>query len=170
LVVNGGFESGNFSGWSQHGDTSFTGVSMSAWGGTPNSGDYYAYFGPVTSEGGIFQSLTTVVGETYTIEFALAAEGDAPNSFSFDWGGSTLYSLENASTFNYQTLSFSQVATSASTDLRFNFYHEPWFWYLDDVSVVMAQPPHGTVPAPGALALFGLGLACLVGIRRRRRS
>jgi hypothetical protein len=69
LVVNGGFETGTFAGWTQFGDTSFTGVSS----GVPvHSGNFAAFFGPTDFIGGIFQNLPTVVGQTYTLDFWLS--------------------------------------------------------------------------------------------------
>ena len=54
-VTNGGFETGDFTGWVQTGDASFTGIDTFA----ARSGTYGAFFGP-TSVGGISQSFATV--------------------------------------------------------------------------------------------------------------
>src|SRR5436190_16371503 len=70
LVVNGGFETGDFSGWTLTGNTVFSGVEC------PGSalvfeGNCDAFFGPTGSTGGITQTLTGLtVGALYTESFA----------------------------------------------------------------------------------------------------
>src|SRR5689334_4677324 len=44
LVANGDFETGDFTGWAQFGDTSFSGVDGTA----PQAGSFAAFFGPLT--------------------------------------------------------------------------------------------------------------------------
>ena len=54
VIVNCGFETGDFTGWTLTGNTGFTGVTS----GSPyvNSGTYGAYLGPVGSDGFLSQS------------------------------------------------------------------------------------------------------------------
>src|SRR6266404_9344680 len=80
LVSNGGFETGNFAGWSQQGNTGFTGVAGCFSSTCPHSGSFQAYFGPIGSTGGINQTLATDAGSTYTVDFWLANDGGSPNS------------------------------------------------------------------------------------------
>jgi hypothetical protein len=162
IVVNGGFETGDFTGWTQFGDTTFSGVDTLA----PQSGSYGAYFGPF-SPGGIVQTLATDVSSHYIVEFWLQNEADGfgqatPNSFELDWGGSPAFSITDAPATGYTHYSFSLVATSALTDLAFSFQDSPAFWDLDNVTVTL-------VSEPGSLALAGLAgaLAALQGRRRR---
>jgi hypothetical protein len=60
LVTNDGLETGDFTGWTQSGNTSFTSVDL----GLGHSGSYGAKFGPA-GIGTISQNIITTPGQTY---------------------------------------------------------------------------------------------------------
>jgi len=159
IVTNGSFETGSFSGWTPTGDQTFNGVQCP--GGQPD-GNCSAFFGPVGTTGGITQTLTTVVGAAYDIEFSFASDGGTPNSFLATFGGVTLINQTNIpNSGGFDTFSFEVVATGTSTALTFLFRDDPGFLLLDAVSVT-------GVPVPATLVLVGIGLVGLsLGLRRR---
>jgi PEP-CTERM motif len=168
LVTNGGFETGDFTGWTVFGGF-FNGVDDQA----PQSGTYAAYFGdPVQTPSGIFQTLATTAGQLYTVSFWLANEVDVnglgvPNSFAFSWNGTTEMSVSDVlGPTGYTLYSFTLVATSAATDIAFTFASDPAFWDFDNVSAVDV----GTAPEPGSLALLALGGGVIAAFRRRRQA
>src|SRR5215472_4062727 len=163
FVSNGGFETGDFTDWTQFGNTGFTGVQGDFAGVPPHSGNFQAFFGSVDSTGGIFQDLTTVAGQTYNLTFWLYNFGGAPSSFSMSWNGAVISSMVNPPAFGYTEFSFSGLlATGTSTQLAFTFQQNPSYFLLDDVSVV-----RGTVPDGGnTLSLLGLAMVGICLIRR----
>lgn len=107
IVTNGGFETGDFAGWTQFGNTGFSGVSGNFSGLVdPFEGAYQAFFGQVGSTGGIFQTLTTTPGATYDLNFFLYSFGGNPNSFDVSWNGSSVFSLSDAGQFDYTSEDF----------------------------------------------------------------
>jgi len=58
--VNCGFETGDFTGWTQSGNTGFTSVTGSFGGIAPNSGNFPACMGPVGSDGLLSQTFGTL--------------------------------------------------------------------------------------------------------------
>jgi hypothetical protein len=162
IVTNGSFETQTFAGWTQTGNTSFSGVSCP--GGAPD-GNCFAFFGPIGSTGGISQTLTTVAGTTYEIDFSFLSDGGTPNSFSGSFGGVTFINQTDIAAHPFQTFSFNVQATGTSTVLAFNFRDDPGFLEIDAISVDVAG---ARVPGPATLVLVGIGLVGLsLGLRRR---
>jgi len=158
-LVNGGFETGTFAGWTQTGDTSFTGVDPFA----ARSGSYGAFFGP-TAVGGISQSFATAASTIYRVSFALSlADSAQPNSFSWSWNGVTQApSFSNAAAFGYTDFSSFVSATGASSTIAFNFADPQSFWLLDNVSVTVSAVPE--MPING---LLGAGLLLMAAAAKR---
>lgn len=164
LVINPGFETGNFTGWTQSGNTGFTGVSSAV----AHTGSFGAFFGPVGSLGFLSQNLVTEPGASYDLTFWLSNLGGTPNKFQASWNGSVIAGslMSNAAAFSYTQFTFpGLVAAGSSTALGFGFRQDPAFWLFDDVSVTRAAP--ASVPEPFSSLWLGLTLAGMLWLRRR---
>jgi hypothetical protein len=163
LIVNCGFETGDFTGWTLSGNTGFTGVSGNFSGINPNSGNFQAFFGPVGSEGDLSQTFATTAGTNYAITFFEAGLGGSPSEFSASFNGTTLLSQNPAPEQAYTEYSFTATATGPTSTLLFTVQNDPSYQLLDDVSVAPT-----TTPEPGLYVLLGAGLAGLIEFKRRR--
>jgi hypothetical protein len=165
LVNNPGFETGDFTGWTQSGNTEFTFVD-----GDPHSGTQAAWLGPQGSRGFLSQTLATVPGETYELQYWLQHDpfgAGTPNVFQISWGGSFITNQMDVGTFLYTDFVFSDlIPTGTSTELAFGFREDTDFFQLDDVSVEAAAQ---AVPEPATLLLLGAAVLLLVSRAPRLR-
>lgn len=135
LWTNGGFESGDFSGWNRGGNTNQTSV-VSGNASYVHSGTYGAKLGPQTTPGYLGQTVPTDIGQTYTASFWLAnSSGTGPNNFGMSWGGSSVLALTNLPSFAFANYQFDLVAWRPSEFLQFQFQNDPSWFGFDDVSV-----------------------------------
>jgi PEP-CTERM motif len=156
IVTNGGFETGDFTGWTLSGNTDFVGVTT----GIAHTGDYAAYFGSDGSLGFLSQNLATTAGTTYELNFFLASDGQTPSDFQVTFGGAT-FDQTDLPMFSYVSQSLTVTATGSSTLLQFGFRDDNGFLNLDDVSVI-------AVPEPGSLVLLCLGASISLTFRNRK--
>jgi hypothetical protein len=148
LVVNGGFETGDFTSWTLSGfnypasvDDGTTGLFSQI---SPHSGNYEANF---ESDGGagyqyLSQTLPTTAGASYLLSFWF---DNAPSNFGeflLTWNGSTLLETVGVgpvySAANWTEMRFVVSATGSSTVLQFGFASLNSIIVLDDISVVSA--------------------------------
>lgn len=145
LAQNGGFENGDFSGWTQTGDTSFSLVVTND-GMTTNfvhSGNWGAKLGP-SSLGYLSQTVATTPGQLYLLSFWLDCwddpEGVTPNEFTVAWNGTNLVDLVNFGPTGWVNYQYYVTATSTSTPITFGFQDFNSFLGFDDVTVTAVLP------------------------------
>ncbi len=139
LVVNGGFETGNFSGWTETGSATYLSVSGTA--SYVHSGSYGAQLGPSGALSYLSQNLATTPGNSYLLSCWLTnPKSGAPNQFLVQWNGATLYSQTNIPAMAWTNLQFLVTATATATPLQFGFRNDPGYFGFDDVSVTPVAP------------------------------
>jgi|SRR5579871_565983 len=139
LVQNCGFETGDFTGWTEGNALDpYVGVSFAS--SAAHSGDYYAALGSQFSDNSLYQDLTTQVGEQYVFAFYLASDGEAPSDFTARWNGNVVFSEAPVPNQDYTLESFLVTATSTTTRIEFDFRNDPGWSRLDDVEVFVPEP------------------------------
>ena len=164
LVLNPGFETGDFTNWTVTGD----GIAIDT--AFPNSGCCDAVFTATTTDpdGGVLsQTLSTVAGKSYTLSFAVLDEaGYNGDTFTVQFGGfsATITGDEAAPPGNlpslYTTFSFTVPAADilgGTKVLAFKGLNDPVSgidWNLDDISVNAVATPE-----PSTWTLFVIAFA-----------
>jgi hypothetical protein len=168
LVLNPGFETGDFTDWTVTGD----GIAID--NAFPNTGCCDAVFTATTTDpnGGVLsQTLSTEAGKSYTLSFAVLDEaGFSGDTFTVQFGGfsetitgdeaappGNLPSLYTAETFIVPALDI----IGGATVLSFKGLNDPSLgidWNLDDVSVTASAVPEPSTWVLLALAFGGLAI------------
>lgn len=174
LVVNCGFETGDFTGWTLNDPSNYSSVAPLE---NPHSGLYNAYLG--AAPGTLSQTVTDVAGQAYSLSFFLdnevAVDGNGvpyPGADSFgvsvqEVDNTVVVLLDPASipqSNTYSQYSFSFVGTGSDT-VVFSLNNVPSYYDLDDVTVTPEQAP---TPEPSSLALMGTGAIVFAGYTRRK--
>jgi hypothetical protein len=159
LVNNGGFETGDFTGWTTSG--SYITVGTGGFGST-----YAAYLGTTGGLGYLSQAgIPTIIGQNYQLSYDLSNSGGIVNQFEASVNGNILFAELNNGWQPYGAYTYDFIANSAFTELVFAERNDPGGFSLDNVSVELAP-----IPEPSTLLLLGVGLLGASFLRKRIRS
>ncbi len=158
LVTNGGFETGDFTGWANTSAQAGSGLSVIA---QPHTGAFAANWTQLTLDT-IVQNIATSVGEDYVLEFWVWNGGVDKDGLFVEVDDVSVYSSQNPlgvplEDWTYFSIPFQ--ALGGVTEIVFKAYDAISDVLVDDISVTL-------VPAPGAAGL--LALTGLFASRRRR--
>ncbi len=152
-IVNGGFDTGDFTGWTVSPNNQWMIVSPFPY--FTHSARYGAGIGASGSLAYLTQYVPTTPGGRYLLSLWLHSDGQTPNQFQVAWNGNILFNGFNLPAAPWTNLQFAVTATSASTLLQIGGRDDPGALALDDVSLVSTTPPAFTsITTTGALATF----------------
>jgi hypothetical protein len=139
IVQNGGFETGDFTGWTQSGDSSDTQITTRS--GYVHSGNYSAILGPPSTPGYLSQNLATYPGQTFLLSFWLSnPSGGTPNQFQALWNNTLVVAQTNLTSTAWNNFQILVAATGTVTPLQFGIIDQLDFLALDDISVTPVGP------------------------------
>ncbi len=148
LVENGGFETGDFSGWTLVGNTValpyIYNVVGTDWNypGLVHSGNYGAFLGQSGYAATLSETLVTTPGQIYLVSWWLNnQEAVGYQSFSVGLDGTNYFTLEAPPDFAWTNLQFVAMASSTNALLQFAAESDDYCFCLDDVSVLPVPPP-----------------------------
>jgi len=132
LITNGSFETGDFTGWQLTGvNPNQTFIVTAA-----EQGNFAAGLGTGGGEGNLTQTLHTVVGQQYSLDFWLAnVAGSGSDNFSAIVGGQTLFQEAHVGAQPYTEHQVTFTATNTSTVLEFAYHNGRSEWHLDNIVV-----------------------------------
>jgi hypothetical protein len=161
LVFNGGFESGDFTGWILSGNPIPGIVDMA----NPHSGQFAADLTALDSQSFMEQFLATTPGAMYNLTYFLDVSKPFTSGtvveFLAQVNGVTVFDQTNIPPQPYTRYSFPFIATGISTDLKFGFRYDAGAFFLDDISV-------NAVPEPSSLWLGLVVTAFAIVVVRRQ--
>lgn len=160
LIVNGGFETGDTTGWTYTAAASGGEIRFSSDARvTPHTGSQAVGFGATGSyDDTISQILTTTGGKTYNVDFWLKQTASSGSGdFKVYWNSTLLYSASTMTPFSYTEHEYAVTGTGSDT-ISFAGRNYQLFYILDDVSVVAVPEPQGLVN----LSILGFGAVCLL--------
>jgi len=164
LVTNGGFDTGNFTGWTVSGN----GISIdSIFAASPCCDAAFGAGSNDPNPGTLSQSLLTVPNHPYAIKFQLMDEsGSFTNTFTVNFGNFSQSITGDSAAFAMTKFVLpvpGSDVTSLATDLIFQGINDTAAWNLDNVSVATS------VPEPSSALILGVGLIGLLSMPRLLR-
>jgi len=162
IVSNGGFETGDFSGW----NLNATSTQVGNLSGLVHSGHYGAGLGQPSTLGYLSQTLPTTAGQTYRLSLWIDnpknPHGAAPNEFLVQWGATAIYDGVDLPFGTWTNLQFIVTAASSGSLLQFGFQDDPYYLGLDDISVMPIAAPKIQAVTRTPVS-FGLAFASSTG-------
>ena len=152
VVANGGFETGDLTSWNTS-DSGHVSVQFVGFGGEFGN---YSVLLSATSGGSDFlsQTIATTPGQHYTLGFSVSGDPESSsNSFSVNWGGTTILALSDGQSGGLTHYSFDVVgdASASSTALLFTYNDDGTGLYLDNVTLNAATAV-GAETADGSIS------------------
>ena len=156
LLINGSFETGDFTGWTLSGNIVDTMVEGPLNGVDPEDGNFQAVTGAVGSLNLISQTFSDVSDATYEVSLWEASEGGSPSEFDVAINGTDFIDISPVPTSGYAQFTFTFTGTGSDT-LSISNRNDPNFQFIDNVSVTSVA----VVPEPSTWAMFLLGFGAL---------
>jgi hypothetical protein len=168
LIGNCNFGTGDFTDWTVTDAAAGSFVNVSTI--DPNTGETYAArFGASSLENDyIDQSFATISGDTYDVSFYVDASkvgSESKGEFVANWDGTNILTITGLTGTGYELYSFTETATSNSSDLQFGGNDQLNSYHLDDV--VVTQAGTSAVPEPSSISFAVAGLFGILLVGRR---
>lgn len=188
-IINGGFETGDFTGWTPNPPSSFTFTTTNAFGHTAIEGNVFAYL-----QTGAGTNVYTTLSQTFTANAgavltfnAFFQTGENLNTFFNDDGYVRIINNSNSTSTTLYSANTTVVGNGNSTPWTAgssgvlsagSYTIEAGVRNLNDNivasrlgldNVVLANGPASAVPEPATMTMLGIGVAGMFGYGLRRR-